>query len=151
VGVGLSCLHMEGGVGGWGVLVCVPFPLFARFAGVLPLLRSRPPAHSSPVISVLPVQLAPLFAKFAGVLEEYEERRAERVQRTQSEVGGWVWVLRTNGLWPWVGGFGWTGGRSGCSARSAGVDGLGSLYHTELRCACKPLDAAHSRDRDGAP
>ncbi len=32
-------------------------------------------------------QLATLFAKFAGVLEEYEERRAERMQRMQSEVG----------------------------------------------------------------
>ena len=37
-------------------------------------------------------QLAALFAKFSGVLEEYEERRAERMQRMQSEVGaraGW--------------------------------------------------------------
>jgi hypothetical protein len=31
-------------------------------------------------------QLAALFAKFGGVLEEYEERRAERMQRMQSEV-----------------------------------------------------------------
>lgn len=32
-------------------------------------------------------QLAALFAKFGGVLEEYEERRAERMARMQSEVG----------------------------------------------------------------
>ena len=51
-------------------------------------LPARPLADvvrpSSPLCTT---QLAALFAKFSGVLEEYEERRAERMQRMQSEVG----------------------------------------------------------------
>lgn len=37
-----------------------------------------------------PDSLAALFAAFGGVLGEYEERRGERMQRMQSEVGAGV-------------------------------------------------------------
>ena len=49
------------------------------------------PSHSH---SFSLAQLAELFAKFSGVLEEYEERRAERMQRMQSEVSVALSFLR---------------------------------------------------------